>query len=380
MVKDKYYYEPSEDSFLLLKNAKKVIKPKMCVLEVGVGSGFVSEGVLESITDIKLTACDINKYAVKRLKKKINVIHSDLFQKIKGSFDVILFNPPYLPEIESETGFVKYALSGGKHGHETTCRFIDALPRHLNKDGVALIITSSLQKQDKIKECADNNLLSYEIIDEINFDFEKLFCVKITKKKVLQDLEEKRITQIKKYARGNRGVVYTGLLNKKKVAIKIRNEKSLANNRIRHEGDMLDKVKIGPKIFFKNDDFVVMEFIEGEPIEDFIKKNKSKTTTVLKKCLDLCYNLDKKRINKFELNHPGKHIIVKYPKVTFIDFERAIYSTRPKNVTQFCQYMGSLLGKRDEEESIALTKEYKKTFGKTEYDKIKRFFFKRKSI
>ena len=92
-------YEPAEDTFLLAKFVKKFSTNKN-VLEIGAGSGFLSKTAIQNKAK-SVTATDIQK--IKLTNKKIKFIQSDLFKKIpKQKFDLIIFNPPYLPEDKLE--------------------------------------------------------------------------------------------------------------------------------------------------------------------------------------------------------------------------------------------------------------------------------------
>jgi len=51
--------------------------------------------------------------------------------------------------------------------------------------------------------------------------------------------------------------------------------------------------------------------------------------------------MDKLKVNKKEMHHPVKHIIVKNDKAFMIDFERCFKTNKPKNVTQFSQFIMS---------------------------------------
>ncbi|MBI2499625.1 methyltransferase [Candidatus Woesearchaeota archaeon] len=146
-------YEPSEDSFLLLEFVKKTVKEGMEVLDMGTGSGIQAEGAIENKGEV--LAADINEEAVNYCKKKgINTIKSDLFENIKGKFDLIIFNPPYLPEERDYFGIKMskedfnyvndIALVGGKHGWETMERFFSKAKNYLKKDGKLLVSFSSL--------------------------------------------------------------------------------------------------------------------------------------------------------------------------------------------------------------------------------------------
>lgn len=148
------------------------------------------------------------------------------------------------------------------------------------------------------------------------------------------------------YAKGKRGLVYTADYKGKKIAIKIKNPKSTAIARIEIEAKFLKKLNkygIGPKfIFFKNDE-LGMEFIHGELFRDYIQKNdKKKIIKVIRDIFEQLYTMDKLGINKEEMHHPVKHIIINKNKPYLIDFERCHYSQKPKNVTQFVQYIARL--------------------------------------
>ena len=80
-------------------------------------------------------------------------------------------------------------------------------------------------------------------------------------------MERKKIKKIKFFKKGHRRFIFTGILNKRKVAIKAKNPKSTSVWRIPNEikiFKVLKKKKIGPKLLFCYKDFFVYEFIEGD--------------------------------------------------------------------------------------------------------------------
>jgi release factor glutamine methyltransferase len=137
-------YSPAEDSFLMLQALSSINVEGRKVLDVGSGSGIlglycVMRGAQVTITDIDEIALRHAKGAAERLGVSVNAVLSDLFSNIGGRYDIVLFNPPYLPSSTIEDK----SVDGGKKGAALTARFLNALETHLDKDGIALLLVSS---------------------------------------------------------------------------------------------------------------------------------------------------------------------------------------------------------------------------------------------
>lgn len=368
----KQIYEPAEDSFLLAKSVKKLAKGK--VLDMGTGSGIQAE-IAASLNKVKsVLATDVNPYALRyidsldkkgpkyKYRKKIKTLKSDLFTNIRGKFDTIIFNPPYLPEEKGvQDDHMKRALTGGKRGWETIARFLDNASSHLEKNEKILLLFSSRTNKRKIDELIKEHLFDSRQIGKKKIFFEELYVYQLKKSKQLNDFEMKKIRDIKKLAHGHRGIVYQGRYNKRPVAIKIEKSKT-GMERIKKEAQwlkLLNKHKIGPKFLFATKRFLVMELIQGQNVWDFVRRNdKTGIKKVLKNIFHQCYAMDKLKINKEEMHHPYKHIIIG-EKVVMIDFERCKKTKEPKNVTQFCQFVTStnfLVGLMDKNFRINIDK------------------------
>lgn len=177
-------YEPSEDSFLLADAALSEIKGSERILEVGCGSGIIS-AVINANTKASVTGIDINPYAAKCTRENgIEVIRGDLLSCIKGHFDLIIFNPPYLPteEDERDCGWLNAALDGGWDGRKVIYRFLDDANRCLILGGKILMLVSSLSGIDEIKSRMFS--LGYTVEDnrQENYMFEQLAVLTISKK------------------------------------------------------------------------------------------------------------------------------------------------------------------------------------------------------
>ena len=170
-------YLPQEDSYLLSEVLKRKLQDKeISCLEIGAGSGIQLE-VLESIGIKKILGCDINRNAVAECKKKgFECLYSDLFSNVKGKFDIIVFNPPYLPEEETEDMGSKLSTTGGKKGSEIINRFLQQAEGHLKEGGEIILLTSSLTQDVDWRDWERKKLAEKKLF------FEKLFVWELRKK------------------------------------------------------------------------------------------------------------------------------------------------------------------------------------------------------
>ena len=161
-------YSPSDDSYLMQKVLKEKIpillkeNSNLKVLEIGAGSG-IQLVVLQQLGVKNIFSSDINPHAVMQCKKLgFDCIQSDLFENVKGKYNLIIFNPPYLPEDEREPAESKISTTGGKKGSEIINKFLIQAKKYLERDGNIFLITSSQTKdidwQDykKVKIAEDN--------------------------------------------------------------------------------------------------------------------------------------------------------------------------------------------------------------------------------
>jgi release factor glutamine methyltransferase len=172
-------YSPAEDSFFLSKEIEKYISEiknkNIRVLDMGSGSGIQAQTLLKSgIKKTNILCADIDKEALKVLKKQnLKTIESDLFSKIRKKFNLIIFNAPYLPEDKYDKGI---DTTAGKKGCEIIIKFLKEAKDHLYKNGVILLLFSSLSKPNIILKFAKKQSYQFKKISELNLGFfEKLF-------------------------------------------------------------------------------------------------------------------------------------------------------------------------------------------------------------
>jgi len=145
-------YEPAEDTFLLADNLDVGQGEK--VLELGTGCGI--QAILAAKAEAEVIATDINPAAlectranatVHGVEDRIELRLGDLFDPAAGEcFDLVVFNPPYLPVSRDEAlnTPLDLAWEAGQDGRAVIDRFLRGLPNHLKPNGRALFVQSSL--------------------------------------------------------------------------------------------------------------------------------------------------------------------------------------------------------------------------------------------
>ena len=121
------------------------------MLELGTGSGAIAITVLAERPEVTCVATDISEYALKTastnskrhgVESRLKLLHSNWFEKISGSFDVIVSNPPYISSEEYaqlSAEVVKYdpkiSLTLGGDGLEAYREILSRALEKLNKNG-----------------------------------------------------------------------------------------------------------------------------------------------------------------------------------------------------------------------------------------------------
>ncbi|MDE1869555.1 MAG: methyltransferase [Candidatus Micrarchaeota archaeon] len=190
-------YEPSDDSFLAamaIESAIPKIKGKrMSVLDMGSGSGILGLAAGTSGRVGKVTFADINPNAIRLSRKNYAInkkligascsfVKTDLFSKIKASFDLIIFNAPYLPDDENTNNRVlNRAFSGGEEGIEVCIRFLSKLGPHLSRDGKALMVVSSFGNLKKLRATAREVGLQMKTVAKKHIFFEDILVLEVSR-------------------------------------------------------------------------------------------------------------------------------------------------------------------------------------------------------
>jgi len=155
------------------------IKHKSKVLDLGTGTGIIA--IFAAKKAKKVIAVDKSKKAINCAKQnaKINNINniafikSDLFEKVKEKFDIILFQPPYIK------GKAKKEIDHTFIENNTVKRFLHVARKYLHKKGYIIMSYSTLGELENMLKIAK----TYYKINQIakkRFLFEKIFLFKLT--------------------------------------------------------------------------------------------------------------------------------------------------------------------------------------------------------
>jgi len=185
-------YQPEQDSYLLSETLKKYLNDKIKdkeinqenqefkILDMGSGSGIQAE-TCKRLGFNNIICADINSEAVIQLKKQgFKAVKTDLFSDInpKTKFDLIIFNPPYLPEDKYDK---EKDTTGGELGCETIISFLEQAKSHLNNKASILLLFSSLsQPRIIINKAKDVLKYKMKILSSKKLDFEELFVYEIS--------------------------------------------------------------------------------------------------------------------------------------------------------------------------------------------------------
>jgi putative serine/threonine protein kinase len=155
---------------------------------------------------------------------------------------------------------------------------------------------------------------------------------------------EKQVSNLKVLGKGCVGVVVIAYRNREKAALKIRRVDADRAG-MRHEAEMLkvaNTVNVGPRLLGFSDNFLLMQFIDGILLPEWLEKCRGKTRLkkVLEEVLEQCWRLDTACLDHGELSHAPKHVIINGENHVFIvDFETASLNRKPSNVTSIAQFL-----------------------------------------
>lgn len=175
-------YEPAEDSVLLADVVVQEVTDTDLVLDVGTGTGFVGSRIRDE-TGARVVGSDVNPHACRRAARAgIEAVRANLLDPFRdGAFDVVTFNPPYLPADEdaAREDWVEVALTGGESGRAVIDPFLDDVARVLTSDGTVYLLVSTLTGIDAVVDRAGDRGFSSVVVAESSFPYETLVVLKL---------------------------------------------------------------------------------------------------------------------------------------------------------------------------------------------------------
>ena len=156
----------TEEMVMMVVNA---VEDGQSVLDMCTGSGAIAiavEGELKKRGyKNKIAAVDISEDALALAQENavlndanIKFIQSDLFSKVRGKYDVIVSNPPYIPTATIDTlqrevkNFEPHlALDGGEDGMNFYRRIAEEAPKHIARGGMLIMEVGEGEAQEIVK-------------------------------------------------------------------------------------------------------------------------------------------------------------------------------------------------------------------------------------
>lgn len=168
---EKGVFIPQKDTEVLLEKAIELInkhwkkQKRLKILDIGTGCGNLAVCLAKADPHWKITATDISLKALKitgknsiiHQVKNLKIAQSDLFENLKGKYDVIITNPPYISEKEhkslpfSTKQQPKKALVAKNDGYWFYEKIIQRAQQYLTKNFLLIMEISDRQKEKILK-------------------------------------------------------------------------------------------------------------------------------------------------------------------------------------------------------------------------------------
>jgi release factor glutamine methyltransferase len=171
----------------------KLEKPKF--LDIFSGSGCIGIAILKNIRSSYVDFVDIDENAIEQIKinlklnkispKRYRIIKSDVFERVKGRYDFIFANPPYvakerLEEVQESVKKLEPKISwyGGRGGLKYIKKFLKEAKNHLKENGIIFMEIDPLQKEEVEKILKKESYKKFKFYKD---QFKKIRWVKIWK-------------------------------------------------------------------------------------------------------------------------------------------------------------------------------------------------------
>jgi len=176
---DPQVYRPAEDSLLLLDAIS--LDPHERFLEVGTGTGLIALHAARArpavATDANVEAVQLARRNARRNELPLHVIRTHLMAGLRGPFDVVAFNPPYLEGPPRDS--LDRAWQGGHQGSEVSQSFLADLGRVLSAEGRAYLLLS--RANEATRRSAEERF-RVRVVSAKRLFFEELEVLEVTRR------------------------------------------------------------------------------------------------------------------------------------------------------------------------------------------------------
>src|SRR5215210_4410561 len=176
-------YAPSDDTYLLADCIRQYNGRR--ALEIGIGSGFLLSILEKNFAYV--AGSDIDLQALQHCRQQTTTTSSNILLVCCdagsafgiGTFDLIVSNPPYLPNDDCYN-IRDPTVQGGPTGIETTVHFINSALPLLAGDGKMLIVISSFADSWALDNVVLENRMRKKIVKEKRLFYETLSIVELS--------------------------------------------------------------------------------------------------------------------------------------------------------------------------------------------------------
>lgn len=172
---------PRQDTEILVETACGYMRPGMHILDLCTGSGCILLSVISLCSYVTGLGTDLSKRALcvaetnaAALQIPAVFLQSDLFEKIDGSFDRILSNPPYIPSETMDTLMEevrdhepRMALDGQEDGLYFYRKIVEQSPAHL-KPGGMLFFEIGYDQAEAVTGLMEENFAGIQVVKDLS--------------------------------------------------------------------------------------------------------------------------------------------------------------------------------------------------------------------
>lgn len=175
-------YIPAEDSRLLAEAVKEYSGKR--ALEIGIGSGIVLEELQRNFelvvgTDLQLESL---RYARLNIRSRnVLTICCNISAPIRSKFDLIVSNPPYLPNLSTKIQ-KDLPVDGGLTGIEWSIKFLELTLPKLEPTGKILLLLSSFSNIEKLEVFVQKWKFAKKKVNQKKLFFETIEIFEISRR------------------------------------------------------------------------------------------------------------------------------------------------------------------------------------------------------